>query len=323
MEDVITALDGTLRETISANLRRYLQLNRNSKFIILSDYCLDDRKKPNRVASFTILPNDFEFTSYSNYLGEISSKDLKNCRSIKPDFIKHISEKRIFSISFIFEDLKGLTDNSMIAGKFLVNERIDNTISMINKWTRKQPYNKDNHKSFIKKLNSIKSNINSKTPNLNLYRSVTIISLLAGYLAYMLTKEANAITVGWFSDRDKIIEAWDGVAIDMFSANHNALCERNGIHSSKTKLFIGNDGGNSGALWFDNFNRIPDHLAGTLASWDIKNNTLQRGKHVDILRNCFADNDFCSIVQIAITPESSTFSRIVVSKNPITTEAAI
>jgi hypothetical protein len=56
MDDVIRAMDGTLLASVRDDLRLFLQLNPNQKFTIYSDYCLDDKRKPNKVASFTIAP---------------------------------------------------------------------------------------------------------------------------------------------------------------------------------------------------------------------------------------------------------------------------
>ena len=313
MDDLVIALEGTLLASINRDLKKFITRNQNTKFLIVSDYCLDDKFKPNKVASFTIIPYDFDLSEYTKRLQKMAPRDLKRSRKVNESFVEHISEKRIFSVSFVFENLQGLTQGATAVGKDFINPRIDNTISMIKVWIKNQPDQKEYYKSIIKKLIVLKANINSKSPNLNLYRYVVLIPLLAGYLAYLLSKEANAEIVGWFSDRDKIVDAWNGVALDGFALNHNAFCERNGLESSKTKIVMGASSASDKKLWSDEFNRIPDHLAGALASWDMSTNLCTQTKHMRLMEGCFADNDFCSIFKVNIEASNYQFSRVVVT----------
>ncbi|ESS68488.1 hypothetical protein MGMO_146c00270 [Methyloglobulus morosus KoM1] len=317
MENVIKILDGTLLCSIRDDLRKYLNLNKNTKFVISSDYYLEDKHMPNKVASFSIIPYDFQFEPYLGYLGKMAPNDIKNCRTVSTDFIRHISEKRIFSVSFIFKSLKGLTEQAGLSSREFIMQQFDYTISMVKCWMVNQPEGSEYFESIVIKLNAAKKNLNKKSPNLNLYRNVLIVSLLASYLAYLLTKESKAEVIGWFSDQDKIVDAWDRIAQDLFTMNHNALCERDGLNSKDTKLLIGVKEKGEQQLWYDEINRIPDHLASALASWDLNNNTVKRVKHTDVLRQCFADNHFCSIIAIDLSPTLFKCCRLTVSKNPI------
>jgi len=190
---------------------------------------------------------------------------------------------------------------------------------MIRGWRQKQPDGIQYFNSVLRKTAQMRKSLDKKSPSLKLFRQVLIVSLLAAYLASLLTREANATIVGWCSDRDKIIEAWDGMARDMFAMNHNACCERFGIDSGKTKLVIGVANGPDEIPWFDAANRIPDHLAGALASWQLNGNVVTMPKHASIIQECFADNRFCVIVKISVTPTLSECSRVIVSRSPIDT----
>jgi hypothetical protein len=315
MDNFIRTLDGTMLASVRDDLKKYIQINPFTKFFIFSDYCLDDKNKPNKVASFTIVPYDFEFSEYSEHIHRIAPNDIKGSRSIKSGFLEHIAENRLFHLSCVFENLSGLTSNGIITGREHVLQSIDHTTRMVQEWINKQPENAAYYAKLLKKFSELKNNLNKKSPNLNLFRNVLVVSLVAAYLAYLLTKEAGATIIGWCSDRDKIVETWGQIAHELFSLNHHALCLRDNIKSAGTKLLVSPRAYD--APWYDSINRIPDHLASTIASWSWADNTVNHAKHIDVLRSCFADNPFCSIVKISIKPEASQCSRIVVSKNPI------
>ena len=59
--------------------------------------------------------------------------------------------------------------------------------------------------------------------------------------------------------------------------------------------------------------RIPDHLAGTLSSWDMSANRVAKNKHAQMLQAVFSDNEFCAIIEFNIGKEKFTCGRRTVS----------
>ena len=316
MQGIISALDGTLQASVTQDLRHYLATDRGSKFSIFSDYCLDDKDKPNKVASFSIIPHDYDLNTYPAYLNKIAPRDIKSTRSPNPDFLRHIAENRLFHVSFMFGNLNGITEGVEGTSKSHIEAMLCQTISMVNSWPRTTNQSGNYYDSLAKKLAKLQRRLQRKSPSLNLFRNTVIVSLLAAYLTYLLTRHGNASIVGWFSDRDKIIDAWDGIALDLFIMNHHALCERDGLDSETTKLVFGYADKGESPAFLDAMNRIPDHLAGALASWSFPTNTVQHPKHDQILQTCFADNQFCSIIKLSVGPQITQCSRVIVSRYP-------
>ncbi|MFO1431196.1 MAG: hypothetical protein U1F76_13820 [Candidatus Competibacteraceae bacterium] len=318
MDNVIRAIDETLVVSVRDGLRQFVQQNQRREFSIFSDYCLEDKQKPNKVVAFTIMPHDCHINEYIKFLSKIVPKDLKNSRSVNPDFLHHIAEPRLFHLIFILGSLKGLTQNAALSGRNHTIQALNNTEAMIRGWQRNQLIEIKYFDLIRRKLNQMRKSVDKKSPNLNLFRQVLIVSLLVAFLAYLLTLEAKATIVGWFSDRDKIIQAWDAIALDIFLLNYNALCERNKINGADTKIIVGAvEQESEMPPWFDSINRIPDYLAGTVASWNLEKNTVHLPKHLSVLRGCFVDNSFCSIFKIAVTSTLLQCSRVVVSRAPI------
>ena len=127
-----------------------------------------------------------------------------------------------------------------------------------------------------------------------------IINLLAAFTAYLLCKEANVEIIGWFSDRDDIINSFQGIVFDLYSMNHHGLCERDNISDSKIKLVIGDptQNGRNNKMWYDELNRVPDFITGTLSDYDFSNNIVSKAKFSTMLEGCIADNDKISILKL-------------------------
>lgn len=316
MEELVKVFDGVMLKSTRDDLRSFIYNNNARKFIIYSDYCFD-KSKSNSVASFTIVPYDVGIDYEAQYIKKIAPNDIKNTTKVNELFVRHLKSKRLFHINFIFVDLAGLTENLELFGTKYVVKSIEHTIEIIRGWLKNQPEGKEKFNQLLKKLKSLKSEASRKTFNLDLYRKIIIVSFLAAYIAYLLTKEAEAEIVAWFSDRDKITEAYKGIAFDYFDLNHHGLCERDNLKSTKTQLGIGapvND--DTGNLWYDDLNRMPDYLAGALASWDLKNNTISHIKYTSILRECFANSQSNSIIKVDIKSNGYSCVRLSISPAP-------
>lgn len=278
-----------------------------------SDYCLGDGSKPNEIVSFTIMPYDDYPDIIKNRILSLSPTDIKKKRAVNPNFIAYLKEKRLLHINFILGSRKGLTQAEGFSEKDIVILSIDKTAKMLDEWCNNTPSEADYFKGIKKKLNKTKNELSKKSNNYILFRDVTLISLLAGYLTYMFTKIGKAKMFGWFSDRDRLVDAYNKLAADLFVINHHALCERDSIDSSITQIVFGVPE-TDGKVWYDEMNRLPDHIAGTLADWNIENNSTTKSKFISMLEDCIADNPYLIILRLVLEPNNFRCSRILVSR---------
>lgn len=303
MDNLIKLIDNTLQKSLLQDFRNYLKLNPYNKFSIYSDYCFDDENKPNDVASFTIAPSWTAFPEIIEEIQKLIPTDIKNRSSISMETVKILQSKYFFHMNFVLRkeyireeyinlSLKNLA-NQDTALKFL-----DEMIQMIEVWIINQPEGKDKFLEQKKKFSKWRLELSKKSPSLNLYRQIIFVSILASYIAHMLTIEAKADTIIWFSDRDKIINAYDKVAFDFFEISHLSLCDYKGKDALITKLGIGIEDEGINELWYDPLIRIPDHLAGALSSWDISVNRVSKNKQAEILQKIFTENNFCTIIEL-------------------------
>ena len=162
MQGIISALDGTLQASVAQDLRSYLATDRGSKFSIFSDYCLDDKHKPNKVASFSIVPYDHDLNAYPRYLNRIAPKDIKSTRSPNYAFLRHIAENRLFHVSFIFSTLKGITEGVEGNPKTHIDAMLYQTISMVNSWPRRTNQDRNYYGTLARKLANLQRNLKRK-----------------------------------------------------------------------------------------------------------------------------------------------------------------
>lgn len=316
MEEVINVIDDTFNKSTLEDLRCYIKENsQHNKWLMCSDYCIGDNTKSNDVISFTIMPYDDYLEEIKNLIISLAPTDIKHKRTINSDFIAYLKEKRLFHINFILGSRKGLTQVDGYDQKDMIMLSLDNTIKMLNLWCGNTPGNANYYREIMKKAGLAKAELSKTSANYNLFRDVVLVSLLAGYVAYMFTKFAEAKIFGWFSDRDKMIDAYGNMANFLFGLNHHGLCEKNGIDSSQTKIVVGvPDTDEDGNVWYDEIIRLPDHIAGTLADWDIENNLSTKTKFIRMLEDCVADNPYLVILRLTIAPNDYHCARMLVSR---------
>jgi len=301
MQEAINVIHHTMHKSLLDDLSLYLKLNGNqNKFCIYSDYCLDDVKKPNKVASFTIAPMGTALPEATEEITIALPKDIKKSKMISGKGVDLLVNKSFFHINFIIKDTSGILYSENKTSQKVILEALDETINMISSWIDNQPEGAGKFKEQIKKFKQWQCELKKKSININLTRNILLISMLAAYIAFLLTKYAKAEDIIWFSDRDKIVDSYNRIAYEIFDICHFGFCDQLGATEPYSNIGIPSPDITSGALWFDHLIRIPDYLAGTLASWDISNNEVERIKHDEILKKVFAENDFCGVIDLAI-----------------------
>ena len=82
----------------------------SSKWLLYSDYCLDDSSKPNDVITFVLLPfvSESDYQALDKRIGETQPTDIKHAKSVDEEFMDFIKQKAVFSFSFIVNDRQRL-----------------------------------------------------------------------------------------------------------------------------------------------------------------------------------------------------------------------
>ena len=286
----------------------------STKWVLYSDYCLDDDKKPNDVITFVLVPylGEEKYHEMDTTIHETQPKDIKKARSVSDDFMEYIKQQSVFSYSFIVKDRKKLFGKTH-------EERIESVTGLLNEvkrgigiWKRNatgmEPI--DYYDGLIKKLDRLIKEITPKK-NIKEHMDILLITLLGAFCTAQILKKCPKLEViGWFPDRDAINEACDKIAFPLFYVflyNHIG-----GTQYQQTMP----KPDNTVVPFYDNFNRIADVICGTIADYDMKNNVVSKEKFSEVLRGLIADNMFIRTYRLSVNDENVNLGTIQISMKP-------
>jgi hypothetical protein len=154
--------------------------------------------------------------------------------------------------------------------------------------------------------------------NVSLMSDLAILAILFPFVSLLIARESKPEMVGWFSDRDALTTWCDGVMWNYATENVHGLAERLKVDLHGVEFMVAGPDSTLGAdtMWFDEFVRLADYFAGTLAAWDIRRNLLVGPKFVQIVRDVIADAANVAILRLAIGDKGMGASRLAVTKKP-------
>ena len=238
------------------------------EWYLISDYCIDDTNKLNDVFSFSLLLNHDDIVNIKEFVKTSAPKDLKSTKDISASFLSYVNSPVFYHFSFIIPRSNKLiksfyTKDRMIAELGYLSEILENS-------------KKHNSKEIIeyynnaqKRIKQIQNEALRATFNENLLRKILLTGIFGGAIVYLLKINSNPNKVMWISDRDAIIDKYDGFAFDWMHSIYSLFPEDKYL-SNQVFDFIFNPSEASGHNFFDELIRIPDYVAGTLASIDLE-----------------------------------------------------
>ncbi len=111
--------------------------------------------------------------------------------------------------------------------------------------------------------------------------------------------------ISWISDRDAMIDKYDGFIFDnsfiqfLLISSENIINKNDGkIVNIEVPMLYHVTPDRERKNYLDEFIRIPDYLTGTLADFCIEDNRFSKDKYNHILLNSLVNSDNHSIIQI-------------------------
>lgn len=319
----------TFHKTGYRAFEHFLKKNaQHDKWIIFSDYVFDDSNKPNDVAVFSIVPGPIgmELIKNGNILAQ---SDLKKTRSVNPAFVECIKNSPIFTVSVIFPRPRRFCEKPEDERNIL-QDMVSGLQAMLKIWETTTPESKKRYIAIGKRLNMILQDFNNKEPKLKMMRDIFLITPIVAFLMHEITSHINVSTIGWFSDRDKLLDYQRNPALDadtaspagssapaMSPGNSKVLNAKNSplIHEliniyfhifSNREPIIGNpkicfglpkNEDDSKKMWYDNLIRIADYICGTLADCNLENATSSADKFDCLMKTLLANNEYIQVFQ--------------------------
>ena len=281
-----------------------------TKWIIASDYVINEPQAASDAYAYTFFPYDAEIQDLKARIVKLVPKDFKKTKTVEPKLHDFFQSGETFTICLL------TPKKYNIAGDIhAVRRALDESLGMMQNWQ-----NADNHPA-IKAFERLKERAKANNFNAQLISTMMMATVMAAFCATILAQERKIEVVGWFPDRDNITTSYERIAEYMFAVDFSAFCQRHNIDASAIKTIIGHpepDAANPKQSWYDELVRIPDFVAGPLASWRYKQNLATgRQKYLDILQGAVADNPYLITLLLVDTDEEIPgVRRLLCSKNP-------
>lgn len=278
-------------------VEKWKKFQQNFKHIdswyIVSDYCLDDKHKPNDVMTFTIYPFTHPYI-LKNGIKQHLSKDIKDFKNLSEKAVNYIKEAPyFFSLAFIIEGKNNVF-------KLESNKQLlDQTIKHMEDWPEKKK------KEFIHKIKKFREYLNRKEVDLKTLSNISItVHIMSSIIEFLLIK-ANAKHILWISDRDTITDFQDGVVSEFVRIYYANLLNKR-VSDDEVYGFWG--GKDYDKEIFDELVRVPDYICGSLASMDFNNVEGIPDKHYDLFDKSIVDNERIYIMHIKHGQNEDTLS---------------
>ena len=289
-----SALDDCFHKTSYIQFQKFFKRNAEyRKWMIFSDYVLGDENKSNDVLVFSIMPYRYDFDEFGEYIKIVSKKDFKKSKSVRNEFIEMIKTQEIFNMVFVLNKDRKL--HSSDEKQYLI-AKYEFLLKSITNFMKEEPDN-PNHPLFASMIDSVLTTLKRKSVNISLLRNIEIVSTIVPYIASQIYANSfNSEIIGWFSDRDKLLtykksdfRKDSGYLIhQLANANFTAFVDQiYPIILTKPKFVLGVPE-ESGTMFYDSYNRIPDLIAGVMADYNYFENQSSL-KSISTIENILVD----------------------------------
>ncbi|WP_434794564.1 hypothetical protein TPDSL_16190 [Terrisporobacter petrolearius] len=295
MKRIIDTLENTINKSTTIELRAFLEQHKDiRKWMIISDYCFYDNHRNNNCISFILYPYIIDLATIQDEIKQRAKVDLKHTRSINDSFCEMYKLGIFYSINFIVDDDNFFSKEHNVD---IYQKMICTYKALLEKWITNQPHKKENYENIIKKFNKFLNETKRKNFNLKLFKEIFWVDILVSYITYLIIKELDVELIGWFSDPDKIISSYDGIAFDLYEIIYHTLCvEQLGENYKQPKIAytkIEKD------IFYDELVRMADYICGFVSEFDLNSKTKgYKEKYVKIAEDIVADNKYISIIKI-------------------------
>ena len=260
----------------------------NDKWLLFSDYCLDDKNKANDVMTFVLMPFESEkkFLEMQEQIKSMQPSDIKKTNTINKDFLLYLKNESVMTFSFVLSDRKHFCGQSHSQCVQNIKATLQIIRDCYEGWKKTADNNEiqEYYDDAMKKFNRELAQLNGKNSNIKLLNDILITAFLGAYVSVKVLEKLPIAIFGWFSDRDKVISGKDNIIVPIFNFyQHNML----GGRQFQFCTFTPND---KIKPFYDDFNRIADVVVGAIADFNMKEDYITADKFNTVLVDFLADN---------------------------------
>ncbi len=305
LKGIVTCLDQTIKKNVIHNIKEYIRLNDSREgWVIVSDYCIKDKQKPNDCLSFVILPMDTLFYhQITNSIKDNIPKEIKHIDEINDDTIFFLKNAPyILSLNFIVKNIENAISSKPKDNiKNIIIQNLENIKNRIK-----------NNKNLASRYNIMISEMRKKQFNFNLFSQCYLVAVIVAYMHILILKYSKKHKITWLSDRGNITNSNNHFVYDLCQLFYENLRNKFKITVGENTISCGQEENNK--LFYDELIKLPDFFVGALSSYDIKNHKVDKDKHVLLIDKVLADNPKCINLKLDFS-QGIQCSRLVVTHN--------
>lgn len=309
--DITRCLINTFDQSAAAMFRKWLvQYPRVTKWIIAADYSLCDPGRHADCFVFTIYPYSMRPQAIEADIRHHLPKDFKNSKTMSKNAVAWLRDSRRFNIAILVNRNRSFyNDGHSGNSRVVAREKVRLVLDGMSKAERGKE-----QIGSIKKLNQA---VQARMFNINLLTNLTLLAIWFPTLTLLLARERRMKIIGWLSDRDDMISWCDGIIWFYALENLRGLAKMIGvkIKDLQTPIFEPDRSTGDEVMWYDDYIRPADWIAGVLAAWDRVRNVVpgKHDKHLIMLQNVVSDNRNIVIFPVSIDNNGISITRLVVS----------
>ena len=302
MLHITNAIKQIIEKSTLEELKDFVKIvNRSAAWYLISDYCFDDKNKVSDTVTFSLILNYDKAENIKRYINAFQSKDIKKSSEAKEGFLKYIISPVVYNFSFVLKKEDGYFANSLRSE--IIENSIEHLECDVDNWKKDNPPTAEYFKDFKKRIVFFKEGKKSKSFNWKLMRKILIISCIASVILYEITKINKPMAIAWISDRDGIVEKFDGISLDLAFSNYLYLFDGSDSETSGFDLsflpkiyFLTSKKGTIDD--YEELVRIPDFLAGTIAELNGTDCNFRHEKYYPIFYETIVNAKNHSIIAI-------------------------
>jgi len=269
MKEIIDTFLKVLDKKEGINFKKFLsKFPENSAWYLISDYCIDSPDKYNDVLTFSLLCNYDKYENIQELINSLASRDLKKTRNIDSGFLQYINSPFFYHFSLV------IPKKEKLLAKLFKKVPIDKMMEWMYSVYENTKEVEISHRNFCieaqTRIKLVQREIQRQGYNKKLIRQILLTGSLGASIMYLLQKYSSPKKIAWISDRDAIIDKFDGFVFDnMYFWYEVAVSDQTFEKVNTDIIFVEPE--KVGLNYFDELIRIPDYIAGALASYDIEN----------------------------------------------------
>ena len=302
-------------QTVRSDFRRWFRkIPVAANWTVASDYSVGNRNKKSDAFSFVIMPKHDTDQNISSWISAFAPKDIKATRAPSQEFLDYFCSPVSFSYSFVVER----ESNYLKAAITLEAMRavVRQLQEVVFQWKAAEPGNELYYDELGNRLGSLLFELDGKNPSSALLRRMFLVASFGALVFHLIHDEKSPLSIRWISDRDAMFDRHDGLAFDLAWLLFQIMRRRSGgvIDVRRPQLIFTSplmDGVNS----YDEFVRLPDYLAGTLADLRLPNVMFSHPKFPKVFNRLFVDTQNNAIIEI-VAPTGRITSRRLAFGNP-------